>query len=180
VAVLFLDLDDFKTINDSLGHAAGDQLLETVAARLLKATRGCDTVARLGGDEFAVLLDGMTHRDDAMAVVARVTTAMRVPVPLHGKEFTVGSSIGLAHASDVESADELLRNADVAMYRAKAAGKGRHTVFEPAMHAAVIERLELEADLRHAVAWGELRLVYQPLVELATGADAAAAPGTAG
>ncbi|CAA9339079.1 MAG: diguanylate cyclase/phosphodiesterase (GGDEF & EAL domains) with PAS/PAC sensor(s), partial [uncultured Gemmatimonadaceae bacterium] len=166
VAVLFLDLDDFKAVNDSLGHAEGDRLLESVAARLLKVTRGCDTVARLGGDEFAVLLDGMAGPDDAAAVVQRITAAVRVPVALEARELTVTCSVGLAHARDGDTADELLRNADVAMYRAKAAGKGRHAVFEPAMHAAVVARIQLEADLRRALARGELSLVYQPLVEL--------------
>ena len=169
VAVVFLDLDDFKAVNDSLGHAEGDRLLEAVAGRLLKATRGCDTVARLGGDEFAVLLDGMAARDDAGAVVQRITSALRAPVALTAKEVTASCSLGLAHATPGDGPDELLRNADVAMYRAKAAGKSRHAVFEPAMHAAVLERVELEADLRRAVERGELTLVYQPLVELATG-----------
>ena len=169
VAVLFLDLDDFKAVNDSLGHAEGDRLLESVAARLLKATRGCDTVARLGGDEFAVLLDGMASPDDAAAVVQRIAAAVRVPVALEARELTVTCSVGLAHARGGDTADELLRNADVAMYRAKAAGKGRHAVFEPAMHAAVVARIQLEADLRRALARGELSLAYQPLVELGGG-----------
>ena len=169
VAVLFLDLDDFKSVNDSLGHAEGDRLLESVAARLLKATRGCDTVARLGGDEFAVLLDGMVSPDDAAAVVQRITAAVRVPVALETRELTVTCSAGLAHARGGDTADELLRNADVAMYRAKAAGKGRHAVFEPAMHAAVVARVQIEADLRRALVRGELSVVYQPLVELRGG-----------
>ena len=166
VAVLFLDLDDFKAVNDSLGHAAGDRLLEAVAARLLKATRGCDTVARLGGDEFAVLLDGMADAGDAGAVVQRVEAALRAPVSLDVRDVTVGASVGVAHARGDEGADELLRNADMAMYRAKAAGKGGHAVYEPAMHRALLERLELEHDLRGAAARGELELLYQPLVEL--------------
>ena len=166
VAVLFLDLDDFKAVNDSLGHGEGDRLLEAVAARLLKATRGCDTVARLGGDEFALLLDGMADPDDAAAVVQRVSAALRAPVTLDAREVTVGASVGVAHARAGEGADELLRNADVAMYQAKAAGKGQHAVYEPAMHRDVLERLELEGDLRGAAARGELELVYQPLVEL--------------
>jgi diguanylate cyclase (GGDEF)-like protein/PAS domain S-box-containing protein len=169
VAILFLDLDDFKTVNDSLGHAAGDRLLEVVATRLLRATRGCDTVARLGGDEFAVLLEGMAGPDDTAPVVERIAAAMRVPVALHGNEVLVGASVGVVHTRGGETPDELLRNADVAMYRAKEAGKGRHAVFEPAMHAAVLERLMLAADLRHAVDRGELRLLYQPVVELESG-----------
>jgi len=169
VAVLFVDLDDFKTVNDSLGHAEGDRLLQVVAARLLRATRGCDTVARLGGDEFAILLDGIARPQDALTVVDRVTGAMRAPVPLQGREVLVRASVGLAHARDDDTADDLLRNADVAMYRAKAAGKGRHTVFEPGMHEAALHRLELEGDLREAVGRDELRLAYQPIVELASG-----------
>jgi len=169
VAVLFLDLDDFKAVNDSFGHAEGDRLLETVAARLLKATRGCDTVARLGGDEFAILLAGLAQERDAVVVVERITAAMRPPVALRGREVLIGASIGVAHVGVGQGVDEVLRNADLAMYRAKAAGKGGHEVFEPGMHTAVLERLELEADLRRAVEREELRLLYQPIVELASG-----------
>lgn len=174
VAVLFLDLDDFKAVNDSLGHADGDTLLRAVADRLRAATRGFDTVARLGGDEFAVLLEGMASRGEVDPVVSRLTRALAAPFPLRGRDVTVRASIGVAHSTDLSggaTADELLRNADVAMYRAKAMGKGRHAVFEPAMHAAVIERLELEAELRRAVrrpADHGLRLVYQPVFDLRT------------
>ena len=169
VAVLFIDLDDFKTINDSLGHAEGDRLLEEVAARLLKATRGFDLVARLGGDEFGVLLDGMMRETDARSVVDRITASLARPVSLGHRELMVGASLGVAHARDARNADELLRNADVAMYHAKTAGKGRHAEFDHAMHAAAVARLELAGDLRHAVDRGELRLTYQPVVELTTG-----------
>jgi diguanylate cyclase (GGDEF)-like protein/PAS domain S-box-containing protein len=169
VAVLFLDLDDFKAINDSFGHSEGDRLLVAVTARLLSATRGSDTVARLGGDEFAVLLEGMVRECDAMTVVERIIGGLRAPVALEGREVHVSASIGVVHANGTESADELLRNADVAMYRAKESGKGRCIVFEPAMHVAVLQRLELGADLRGALERDELRLVYQPIVELATG-----------
>ena len=183
VAVLFLDLDDFKTVNDSLGHPAGDALLDAVAQRLLGATRAGDTVARLGGDEFAVLLEDTASPADAVAAADRVRAALAAPVPLAGREMRVGASLGLAHAHPGEGPAELLRNADVAMYQAKAAGKGRCVVFEPAMHAAVLERLELEADLRQALERAAalppraadaapadaLRLVYQPIVDLATG-----------
>jgi len=174
-AVLFLDLDDFKMVNDSLGHAAGDALLETVARRLLSATRGCDTVGRLGGDEFAVLLEGMAEDGDVQAVVERIYASLRVPVALDGTDVRAAASIGVAYAHGVADADKLLRNADVAMYHAKAAGKGRHAVFEPAMHAAVLARIGLERDLRRAVSRlgqseeGEFFLVYQPVVELADG-----------
>jgi diguanylate cyclase (GGDEF)-like protein/PAS domain S-box-containing protein len=169
VAVLFLDLDDFKSVNDTLGHAEGDRLLEAVAARLLRATRGCDTVARLGGDEFAVLLEDMAGPDDALTVAERIVAALRAPVGVTGKDVLVSASIGIAHARPDDSTGELLRNADVAMYQAKEGGKGCARVFEPAMHAAIVERLTLAADLRHAVDRGELRLLYQPIVELESG-----------
>jgi diguanylate cyclase (GGDEF)-like protein len=168
VAVLFLDLDHFKTVNDSLGHAVGDQLLVQVAGRLLHATRGCDTVARLGGDEFAVLLDGVRTDADLLTVVERILRAMRSPIVLNRAEVLVGTSIGVARAMPSDGAEEVLRNADVAMYRAKQRGRGGYELFAPAMHAAVLERLELEADLRRALAQpeAELCLVYQPIVAL--------------
>ena len=168
VAVLFLDLDHFKTVNDSLGHAVGDRLLAEVGRRLLHATRGCDTVARLGGDEFAVLLDQVRSDGDLLTVVERIFRAMRTPVALDRAEVLVGLSIGGARATAGDGAEELLRNADVAMYRAKQRGRGGYELFAPAMHAAVVERLELEADLRRALAEpaSELRLVYQPIVAL--------------
>jgi diguanylate cyclase (GGDEF)-like protein/PAS domain S-box-containing protein len=189
VAVLFLDLDDFKTVNDSLGHLAGDRLLHAVAQRLLAATRGSDTVARLGGDEFAVLLeDGWAGA--AVAVAERIGEVLSAPLSLDGTIVGVATSVGIAHARAEDGADELLRNADVAMYRAKSHGKGGHEVFAPEMHAALLDRLALEADLRRAVgdatvvdgtlggdpASGEFLVLYQPIVELeggqATGAEA--------
>ena len=168
IAVLFLDLDNFKNVNDSLGHAVGDQLLVEVSSRLLHATRGCDTVARLGGDEFAVLVDRVRSNADLITVVERIQGAMRTPISLQSAEVPVGVSIGVARATSADRAEELLRNADVAMYRAKQLGKGRYELFAPAMHAAVVERMELEADLRRALAEpnGALRLVYQPIVAL--------------
>ena len=174
VAALLVDLDDFKKVNDSLGHGAGDALLVTVSRRMLAATRGCDTVARLGGDEFAVLLEGMADPADATRVADRILQAMRAPVRLDGKEVLVGTSIGIALATPGEGVDELLRNADVALYQAKARGKHRHATFAPAMHAAALARLDLETDLHAALAREELRLVYQPIVDLATGRIAGA------
>jgi diguanylate cyclase (GGDEF)-like protein len=169
MAVLLLDLDEFKSVNDSLGHAEGDRLLQVVGERLLSATRGCDTVARIGGDEFAILLEGLQGEADAMRVVDRITHALKSPIALQGREVVLGASIGIAHARGAEQVDELLRNADVAMYKAKEEGKARYAVFEPGMHAALLARLELEADLRHAVERGEMHVVYQPIVELDSG-----------
>jgi diguanylate cyclase (GGDEF)-like protein len=170
VAMLLFDLDNFKSVNDTVGHLEGDMLLTAVADRLRRATRGCDTVARIGGDEFAVLLDGIQSDEDAMCVLERVAEAMRLPISLQGHEFTVGASVGVAFSDGVEQVEELLRNADVAMYSAKDNGKGRHAVFHPGMYTALLERLELEADLRQAVERGQLKVFYQPIVELETGA----------
>ncbi|MCU0618307.1 MAG: EAL domain-containing protein [Gemmatimonadaceae bacterium] len=169
VAVLFLDLDNFKTVNDSLGHAAGDQLLFEVARRLLSATRGCDTVARLGGDEFAILLDNIRGPADAIVVAERVLQGMQAPVLLEGREVFVGASVGIVRAEQQASADELLRDADVAMYDAKQAGKNRYAIFEPRMHSRAVARMQLEADLRVAIEAEEFTLVYQPIVRLESG-----------
>lgn len=169
VGVLFLDLDNFKHVNDSLGHAAGDQLLFEVARRLLNATRGCDTVARLGGDEFAILLDNIRNAADCTIVAERVLTSMQTAVLLEGREVTVGASIGIVRADEQASADELLRDADVAMYDAKQAGKNRHAIFEPRMHVQAVARMQLEADLRVAIESGEFSLVFQPIVRLESG-----------
>jgi diguanylate cyclase (GGDEF)-like protein len=176
VAVIFVDLDDFKKVNDSLGHAAGDELLTVVGERLLNATRGSDTVARLGGDEFAILVENARTDDDVLTVADRVVRAMRAPVMVDGREIFVGASVGVARAATVreggllldagQRAEELLRNADVAMYRAKGAGKGRHVLYEQGMLDDALERLEMEGELRHAVERGELRVHYQPIVEL--------------
>ena len=167
VAVLFLDLDDFKAVNDSLGHGEGDQLLVQVAARLLGTTRGCDTVARLGGDEFAVLLQDAVD-GDAHIVANRILSSLTRPVRVGARELSVGASIGIAVAHCEDGAEELLRNADLAMYQAKARGKGMYEVFAPPMYEAVRDRVSLQADLHHALERREFRLVYQPLVELAT------------
>jgi diguanylate cyclase (GGDEF)-like protein/PAS domain S-box-containing protein len=170
VAVLFLDLDDFKRVNDGLGHAAGDALLVAIATRLVAATRHADTVARLGGDEFAVLLELGADGAEASAVGERVAAAFRAPIRVDGREMSVAASVGLAVAAPGDDVDVLLRNADVAMYEAKARGKSRVVTFERAMHAQVIDRLELEADLLRALDRSEFRLLYQPIVELETGA----------
>jgi diguanylate cyclase (GGDEF)-like protein/PAS domain S-box-containing protein len=167
-AVLLVDLDDFKHINDSLGHAAGDQLLAVVAERLLDATRGSDTVARLGGDEFAVLLGGVCGAEEATLVAGRVTRALQTPFSLDGREVRVGASVGIALAAVGDTSDHLLRNADLALYQAKAHGKGGHALFAAEMHAAAVERLELEGELRRALEEHQLVLHYQPIVDLAS------------
>jgi diguanylate cyclase (GGDEF)-like protein len=170
LCVLFVDLDRFKAVNDSIGHAAGDELLRAVAERLSVCTRAADTAARFGGDEFAVLLedDGRGVQPDAVA--ERIIAAMRRPFDVEGKEVFIGATVGIAHARDASlGADELLRNADLAMYRAKKAGGNRAATYETAMRTALLARIELEADLRHALDRDELSLVYQPVVELESG-----------
>jgi diguanylate cyclase (GGDEF)-like protein len=167
VAVLFLDLDRFKTVNDSLGHAAGDELLCTVAERISGCMRAADTAARLGGDEFAVLLEDLDSTREAVGVAERVIEALETPIVVAGREVLVGASIGVAFGR--HGAEDLLRHADVAMYRAKALGKGRYAMFEAGMQAEVMERLELEADLKRAVDRNELTVFYQPIIALATG-----------
>jgi Amt family ammonium transporter len=168
--VLFVDLDDFKNVNDSYGHAAGDQLLVEVSRRLVACVRAGDTAARLGGDEFAVLLEEGGGVAEAREVADRVAEAIRAPFVLAGREIVLGASLGIAAGEGSgETAGDLLRNADVAMYRAKAAGKGQVVVFEASMQTAVRERLELEADLRGALGRGELALLFHPIVLLASG-----------
>ena len=165
VGLLFLDLDNFKLVNDSLGHQAGDRLLVAAAQRLRACVRAEDTVARLGGDEFVVLLENMTSEADALPLAAGITRQFVWPFTLDGRDLVVTASIGIAigDASQAEI-DSLLRNADVAMYRAKAAGKGRYVVFDPSMHTDTLARLDLETDLRRALKEGELCLHYQPIV----------------
>src|SRR6266508_2833573 len=163
LAVLFVDLDDFKTVNDSLGHATGDHLLTQVARRIETAIRPGDTVARLGGDEFGLLLEHLAEPDDAIAVARRVLEAVRAPFDLGDRELLVRASIGIAFREDhTVDPDELLRNADLAMYVAKKAGKDGYEEFKPRMRDLVLRRLELESDLRKAVEQGELVVHYQP------------------
>ena len=169
LALLFLDLDNFKETNDRLGHAAGDELLVAVAERLRTCVRPSDTVARLGGDEFAIVLEGLTGPADLARAPERILQAMRSPFIVHGTEAATTASIGISVDVDgTSSVEELLHNADIAMYAAKRAGKARFEFFEPAMHVAALERLDLEADLRRAVAAQEFVLHYQPILSLAS------------
>jgi len=168
--VLFLDLDDFKIVNDTLGHGAGDRLLRVVAERINGCVRADDLAARLGGDEFAVLLLDNPNLDRSLAVAQRIIEALQVPFQIGGQEIAVGASIGIAATSRADdTADVLLRNADVAMYTAKAAGKRRAAVFEPTMHAALVARHSLSAELSRSLGRGELAVFFQPIVRLADG-----------
>jgi diguanylate cyclase (GGDEF)-like protein len=167
--VLFLDLDDFKVVNDTLGHAAGDRLLAAVAERLKGCIRADDMAARLGGDEFAILIQEDGGIDRAMPVANRIIEALQVSFPVQGQDIVVSGSVGIAVArGSGHRADDLLRNADVAMYTAKAGGKRRVAVFDPTMHAAIVARHALSAELSRSIARGELAVFYQPIVELST------------
>ncbi len=168
VTILFVDLDDFKTVNDSLGHSAGDQLLRMVAERLASCIRPGDTAARLGGDEFGVLLEG-ADAAAASLVADRIHVAFAEPITLEGRQLAVTASIGIASTDTAgKTAQELLRNADAAMYTAKARGKAGHELFEPSMHASALRRLELRSALEEALKRNQFRLVYQLVVDLAT------------
>ncbi|MCU0649888.1 MAG: EAL domain-containing protein, partial [Gemmatimonadaceae bacterium] len=169
VAVMFLDLDHFKAVNDTLGHATGDRLLVEAARRLQSCVRGSDLIARLGGDEFAVLVEGADNEEELVALADRIVAALGAPFTLRGKDVFVSASIGIARAQAGESTDEVVRNADVAMYLAKTRGKGRWELFAPHMHHAAVERLELEADLRRAIEREELSVEYQAIVDLTSG-----------
>ncbi|MCH8823871.1 MAG: EAL domain-containing protein [Planctomycetes bacterium] len=177
-AVLFLDVDRFKEVNDSLGHTAGDQLLIAIANRLVSCLRQGDTlsrsesntISRIGGDEFVILLDGIKARSDASIVAERLQEALSVPFDLEGRSIVSTASIGIAfNELDYDSPDHLLRDADAAMYYAKAAGKARHEIFNKQMHAEAMARLELSADLRHAFENQEFVVYYQPIVTLSSG-----------
>ncbi|MBN1321907.1 MAG: EAL domain-containing protein [Thermoleophilia bacterium] len=170
VAILFIDLDDFKNVNDSLGHAAGDELLVLVAQRLLGFLRVEDTAARLGGDEFAVLLEGKTSALHASHVAERIVEGLRHPFTIGPRRVFVSASIGIAIRSSAhETSEEMLRNADLALYAAKAEGKNLSRVYEPEMHQAVRERLELEAELRRALDGDEIVVHYQPILRTGDG-----------
>ena len=167
--VLFIDLDDFKTVNDSLGHAAGDELLREMTGRLRLCLRDGDTAARLGGDEFAILLEDVEGDDHCTDIARRLLEALSQPFEIGGTEVTTGASIGIAVGqAGPASPEDLMRNADLALYDAKNAGKNRFAVFAPTMHEAALARLSLTSDLRHAIERGELVVFYQPLVDLAS------------
>jgi diguanylate cyclase (GGDEF)-like protein/PAS domain S-box-containing protein len=174
IGVMFIDLDDFKTVNDSLGHAAGDSVLQEVARRLQNAVRPGDTVARFGGDEFAVLLDGIADSGEAADVAGRILGVLELQYDVDGKQVYPRASVGICLAGDKfgpTDAEEFLRNADVAMYMAKRDSKGSYRVFEPAMHERVVERLELQAELQRALELEQLEIHYQPVVRLDKQAD---------
>jgi len=166
--VLFLDLDDFKTINDTLGHAMGDTVLTEVARRVRASVRAEDTAARLGGDEFAVLLES-TGSGGGEAVAETLLQAMREPITLGNRETVVATSIGIAPASSASTGDELLRNADVAMYAAKESGKHRFALYESEMHVAIRRRHEFEVELKRALELDEIGVVFEPIVSLVDG-----------
>jgi diguanylate cyclase (GGDEF)-like protein/PAS domain S-box-containing protein len=168
--VLYLDVDRFKTVNDSLGHTQGDRLLVEVAGRLLGCVSPGDTVARLGGDEFAVLLEDMPDNDEPVRAAIRIHDALAAPHELADTEVFASASVGVAVGSaQYQSPEDVLRDAETAMYRAKEMGPAQHAVFDPSMHADVRARLQLESDLRRAIERGELRLNYQPIVSLESG-----------
>jgi PAS domain S-box-containing protein len=181
--VLFIDIDGFKVLNDSLGHSAGDELLILVAKRLAACFRETDTIARsapemdskvaddslarLGGDEFTVLLDDVSQPSDAIRVGQRILDKIAHPFNISGQEIVISASIGIvASSNSYEGADDLLRDAEIAMYRAKQAGKARCEVFDPAMHSSAVRRLKLETDLRRGLEQGELLVYYQPIISL--------------
>ena len=166
-AVMFLDLDRFKIINDSLGHFAGNELLREVGKRLLRCLRPNDLVARLGGDEFAVLLRDQRDADDGMRLAHRILAELVLPLTISGNEIVPGASMGITFSDlGYRTVDELLRDADLAMYEAKAAGRGRVAIFDRTMHERIADKLSLEADLRRAIGEGELSLAFQPLFDL--------------
>jgi diguanylate cyclase (GGDEF)-like protein/PAS domain S-box-containing protein len=169
VAILFLDLDDFKAVNDHLGHGEGDRLLIAVAGELVAATRATDTVARLGGDEFAILIED-TGLAEARRAADRIVERLRAPISMGEREVTAQASIGIAMQAPAEgSAEELVRWADIAMYAAKARGGNRHVTYEPSLYDLTVARMELKAELRGALHRNELHVVYQPIVDLTSG-----------
>lgn len=170
VGVMFLDLDRFKTINDTMGHGKGDQVLRGTAERLLASVRDGDTVSRLGGDEFAMLLVDVARKGDISRIAKKILERMNAPFIIEGREHFVTASIGISiFPDDSDSADVLVANADVSMYRAKDLGRNNYQMYSPAMDEGAKERLELENNLRHALELDEFKIHYQPKVDLQTG-----------
>ena len=170
IAVIFLDLDNFKTINDSLGHEAGDQMLRAIAQRLTDCIGPEDTVARLGGDEFTLLLEGIESVEDAVSVTERIIESLQTPITVATTEIFASGSMGIAFTCDADcDADSLLRDADTAMYHAKGNGKSGYAVYAVTMSEKVVERMQLESALRFALERNEFVVHYQPLVDLETG-----------
>ena len=170
IAVLFLDVDQFKIVNDSLGHLVGDELLKQIAKALSSALRPMDTIARIGGDEFAILLERGHEVEDAASVADRIHERLAAPINLGGHEVFITASIGIAICTpDYEKPEDLLRDADTAMYRAKSSGRACHVVFHRGMHHFVMARLQLESELRRAIERGQIEVHYQPFVDLGTG-----------
>ncbi|MBF0433898.1 MAG: EAL domain-containing protein [Magnetococcales bacterium] len=170
VALMFIDLDRFKWVNDTMGHAAGDQLLRDVAKRLKDSLRQSDTVARMGGDEFTAILPDMARGPHAERVAAEIIRQLAEPFILEGQETFISGSVGISvYPDDADELDTLLKNADTAMYRAKTSGRNAYRFFTPDMHAQALERMELEKDLHRALDRGELQIHYQPIVDLNTG-----------
>jgi diguanylate cyclase (GGDEF)-like protein len=170
IAVLFLDLDHFKNTNDSLGHAAGDDLLQSVSKRLLACVRGSDTVSRQGGDEFAILLPEIAHAEDAAKCAAKIIVALHPPHIIGGRSLHIGASIGISlYPKDGIDAETLIKNADMAMYHAKERGRSNFQFFEAEMNLKAVERQSMESDLRRALKQKEFLLHYQPKVNLETG-----------
>jgi len=166
-AVLYLDFDGFKYINDSLGHLAGDHLLTAIARRLEKCVRDIDTVARLGGDEFVIMADGIIHDEDALTAVERVQEILTEPFELEGHRVFMSASIGVVIGDNsYEQASDILRDADLAMYQAKASGKSRYVIFSQEMRISALNRLILETDMRSALEHGEFSINYQPILAL--------------
>jgi diguanylate cyclase (GGDEF)-like protein len=164
---MYLDLDRFKLVNDNLGHPAGDELLKEAARRLIACVRPKDLVARLGGDEFAILLEETQHQLDVVGLAERLLEALKEPVCINGTEVRPLASIGITFSDlGYREPDEVLRDADLAMYKAKADGKGRLALFDASLHKQLGDKLQLEADLRHAIAEGQLSLEFQPLFDL--------------
>ncbi len=166
-AFLFMDIDRFKTVNDSLGHVAGDALLVEIGRRLQRLTRPTDTLVRLGGDEFCLILEDLRGPVDAVRVAERAQIALGKPFEIHGKQLFTSVSIGIAvHGPEHDTPEKLLRDADLAMYRAKSAGKGRHRLSDSGLHSAAVAQLELETELRRAVEEHQFRVAYQPIIDL--------------